>query len=135
MQPNEYKCAICGNVYTKAITDEEAMAETQSHWPGVAQEDCAVLCDDCYQKVQPDEHPQEYQESLLLNYRALLNDQVPLVNMTPADMIRKILAAYALPPEMLEVPINVNNTNIESEMRAYKTTLFGKRQHKPGQEV
>lgn len=131
LQPNEYRCAMCGHIYTKAITDEEAMAETQAHWPGVTQEDCAVLCDDCYQKVCPDSHPQEYQESLLLNYLTSLNNQVPLVNMTPADAIRKILAAYALPPEMLEVPINVNNTNIESEMRAYETMLFGRERGKP----
>lgn len=65
LQPNEYKCAMCGNVYTKGRTDEEAMKETQSYWPGVDQQDCAAVCDDCYQQIRPATHPEVYQETFI----------------------------------------------------------------------
>lgn len=56
---NEYRCDICGNVYEKAVTDDEAMAETKSYWPDASSEDCAVVCDDCWEKIKPEDHPQE----------------------------------------------------------------------------
>lgn len=61
---NEYRCAMCGNVYLKAVSDEEAMTETNTYWPDVEQGDCAVICDDCWEKIRPEDHPQEYNESL-----------------------------------------------------------------------
>lgn len=48
---NEYRCAQCGNVYEKGWTDEEAFAEKEKHFKGYTAEDCAVVCDDCYNKI------------------------------------------------------------------------------------
>lgn len=57
MNPNEYKCAMCRGVFEKEWTDEEAVAELQEDFGAVPIEDCAVICDDCYQKVRPDANP------------------------------------------------------------------------------
>ncbi len=54
MSNNSYTCALCKQTYTKAITDEEAMQETQQYWPETKQEECGVVCDDCWQKIRPD---------------------------------------------------------------------------------
>jgi hypothetical protein len=43
-----YKCAVCGETYEKGIPDEEARAEQHDLFPGVADEDCAIVCDDCF---------------------------------------------------------------------------------------
>ncbi len=53
LKPNEYQCALCKHIYTKAMSDKEAMAETRFYWPGVDQQDCGVVCDDCWQKIRP----------------------------------------------------------------------------------
>lgn len=94
-QPNEYRCAMCQQVYTKAITDEEAMAETQSHWPGVVEQDCAVVCDDCYQKISPEAHPQEYRDSLLESiertYRAARTDATTGEALPVDVVLRKLI--------------------------------------------
>lgn len=50
----EYYCALCGNIYTKEWSDEEAMEETHTYWPGVDMEQCGIMCDDCWQKIRPD---------------------------------------------------------------------------------
>ncbi len=62
---NEYRCAMCKNVYTKGWPEDEAQAESQQYWPNLQPNDREVVCDDCWQKIRPDEHPVEYQESLL----------------------------------------------------------------------
>ena len=51
LKPNEYRCAICGNVYEKGQSEEEAHAELESNFPDVSVEDCDVVCDDCYKKM------------------------------------------------------------------------------------
>lgn len=64
LAPNEYRCALCHQVYTKAWSDEEALAETAQYWPDVPQEELAVVCDECWQKIDPARHPVEYAASL-----------------------------------------------------------------------
>ena len=49
--PNEYRCAVCKGVFEKAWTDEEADAERISNFPDVPKEECATICDDCYQAM------------------------------------------------------------------------------------
>ena len=61
MKDNEFKCEMCGEVYEKAWTDEEAMKECEDDF-GVEMansEDNAIVCDDCYQKMLPSEHLQQ----------------------------------------------------------------------------
>lgn len=64
LKKNEYKCAHCGNVYEYGWSEEEAKAEAEStfgkpveEWVGGA----AVICDDCYQKMNPAENPDAVQ--------------------------------------------------------------------------
>jgi len=52
---SEFTCAMCRNTYVKGQTDEEAMEETNSHWPGTSIEECGVVCDDCWQWMKPDQ--------------------------------------------------------------------------------
>lgn len=52
MEPNEYKCAMCGGVFEKEWSDEEAKAEQEDNgWGDIADEDMEIVCDDCYKKV------------------------------------------------------------------------------------
>jgi hypothetical protein len=62
----EYRCAQCGGICAlvrdETWSDELAMAEKERDFPGVPMEECAVICDECYQDVRPDTHPKEYGE-------------------------------------------------------------------------
>jgi len=49
LTPNEFRCAQCGEVFEKGVTDEEASAERDENgWSGV---ECDLVCDDCYNAV------------------------------------------------------------------------------------
>ena len=49
---NTYKCEICEGVFEKGWSDEEASAELGKNFPGHAEEDCGLVCDDCYEKMR-----------------------------------------------------------------------------------
>ena len=51
MKENEYRCAMCGKVYKKRWTEEEAWAEHDRNFPGEPHETAAVVCDDCYKAM------------------------------------------------------------------------------------
>lgn len=51
MEPNEYQCASCGGVFEYGWTDDKAVMELANNFPGIEKDDCAVICDDCYQKT------------------------------------------------------------------------------------
>ena len=52
MNDNEYRCAICGEVFIKGLTDDETEQQLEeefgSSW---TPDDCELVCDDCYQKM------------------------------------------------------------------------------------
>lgn len=51
---SEYTCALCGLVFESAWTDEAAMSETREVFgTETRQEDCDVVCDDCFKKIDP----------------------------------------------------------------------------------
>lgn len=58
---NEYQCAACKGIFTKAWSDEEADAESKAIWGEIPPENQAVICDDCYQKMHPAEHLDIYE--------------------------------------------------------------------------
>lgn len=60
----EYRCALCRQVYQQTRSDEEALAETQQYWPGITKDQSVIVCDDCWEKIKPEDHPQQYEESL-----------------------------------------------------------------------
>lgn len=51
MKPNEYKCTCCKGIFTKGWSDEEAKAELADTFPGFEEEECDLVCDDCYKKM------------------------------------------------------------------------------------
>jgi hypothetical protein len=63
MKQNEYKCAICGNVYEKAYSDEEAMEECVELFGEMSGDDLLVVCDDCFEGIDPRDHKEELEKS------------------------------------------------------------------------
>lgn len=45
-----YKCGHCKEVFEKAWSDEEALAEMKQEWGNLAEDNRAVVCDDCFNK-------------------------------------------------------------------------------------
>lgn len=50
MKPNEYKCAICKEVFKKGLTDSEAIVQLADEFPSMPVYQCDLVCDDCYKK-------------------------------------------------------------------------------------
>lgn len=55
-----FTCKMCQTTYEKAWTDEEAYQETEMYF-GVRGDapNMAIICDDCFNKVHPAQHPEE----------------------------------------------------------------------------
>lgn len=54
MKKEKYTCAMCKGEFVKEVPDEEAMAEMRENFgKGFKQEDCDIVCDDCYNKMFP----------------------------------------------------------------------------------
>lgn len=49
---NTFECAICGGVFGKAWTDEEAQEEHNKSWPQFDLDECALICDVCFNKTR-----------------------------------------------------------------------------------
>ena len=48
MKNNEYQCALCGGVFEKGQSDEEAEAEGKENFPGTPEDEIELICDYCY---------------------------------------------------------------------------------------
>lgn len=49
---DEYRCAVCGGVFTKGWSDEEAKAEAATLFQQQPEtHDMAVVCDDCFKQM------------------------------------------------------------------------------------
>ena len=49
--PDQYQCGACGGIFEKGWSDSEAEAERLSLFGDtVPQNECAIVCDDCYQE-------------------------------------------------------------------------------------
>jgi hypothetical protein len=48
----QFTCEHCGGTFIKDWSEDEAVAEKDRDYPGVALKDCGVICDDCYQEFQ-----------------------------------------------------------------------------------
>lgn len=51
-----YQCAACGETFEKGWSDEEAAAELEANFSGVATDDCDLVCDGCYQRLMAAHH-------------------------------------------------------------------------------
>lgn len=51
LQEGEYRCAMCGEIFTFADDwdDEKAMDEAKQN--GFELDDCVIVCDDCYKRT------------------------------------------------------------------------------------
>jgi len=66
MKANEYKCAMCGNVYKKGWTYEEAKEEAKeifSKHPDDWKIEQEVIYDDCFNKINPAENKEEVEKA------------------------------------------------------------------------
>ena len=49
MKKNEYKCAMCGGIFLKGWSDEEAIEEAKGIGMSLEEmTDDALVCEDCY---------------------------------------------------------------------------------------
>ena len=51
MKYNEYKCAMCGNIYKKGWSEEDAIAEKNELFGNIPIEECDIICDDCFKQI------------------------------------------------------------------------------------
>lgn len=51
MKNNQYKCAVCKEVFDKGLTDAEAEKQLDKEFPGFITEECDLVCDDCFKKI------------------------------------------------------------------------------------
>lgn len=51
---DEFLCEACGEMCKRepGWDDDKALAELQQNYPGKKQEDCGIVCDDCYYKIR-----------------------------------------------------------------------------------
>jgi len=54
---DEYRCEMCKQVFKKGWTDEEAAAEAEKHFGKIPPSEAATVCDDCYEIIRPEKHP------------------------------------------------------------------------------
>ena len=48
---NEFTCEMCHGTFEKGWTDEEAEAELKQLFAPVPAEECGLICDDCFLKL------------------------------------------------------------------------------------
>lgn len=65
MKANEFQCAMCGNIYEKGISDEEAHKELEDIFgKEMATHDNTVyFCDDCFNLINPENHPDKVESA------------------------------------------------------------------------
>ena len=61
LNPNEYRCENCLEVYEKDWSDDEAQAEYEANFPNAAKQGVprAIVCDDCYKEMIAWKDPKE----------------------------------------------------------------------------
>lgn len=50
---NEYTCVVCKVTYVKGWLDKDAMSEMRENFGEYKQEDCDIVCNDCYEEMFP----------------------------------------------------------------------------------
>lgn len=59
-----YKCATCGEVFEKGVSDEEAETELITDFPGMDKSECAIVCDDCYNQMPLQDWKEDWSERM-----------------------------------------------------------------------
>ncbi len=60
-----FRCAMCGGEFEKGQSDEEAAAEFHGIFgKSLAVEDAAVVCDDCFKRIDPKDNPAAVEQAV-----------------------------------------------------------------------
>jgi DNA-directed RNA polymerase subunit RPC12/RpoP len=59
-----YICAMCGEENEKGWSDEEAVSEMERYFGQVPESARVIICDDCYQKIKPSDHPEQVKAAI-----------------------------------------------------------------------
>ncbi len=51
LRPDEFRCEMCGRIFPKGWSEEEAAAEMARNFNEEPKDDDAILCDDCYKRA------------------------------------------------------------------------------------
>lgn len=76
-----YTCSKCKGVFSKGWSDEEAKAEHQENFGREPDEDAAVVCDGCFQKMNPKDHPMERLMAILAHEERVNPAEQPPLNL------------------------------------------------------
>jgi hypothetical protein len=60
----EYTCAHCRRTFIGDWSEEEAKADLKEYFGDIPLSECVQVCDDCYQKMHPKDHPTKVLEAL-----------------------------------------------------------------------
>lgn len=52
-----FKCAMCRGTFEKGQSDEAALSELAKNFGGFKPDECDLVCNDCYAKIDPVSHP------------------------------------------------------------------------------
>jgi len=50
-----FVCYLCGGTFPKGTPGEEALAELKQYFGDVSPENCELVCDECWEKVKPND--------------------------------------------------------------------------------
>ncbi len=71
---NTFKCDMCGGVFEKGQSEEEALAEYKQHFGiDMRPEEVGLCCDDCWEKIHPDKYPREVERAVDETIKARLD--------------------------------------------------------------
>jgi len=51
-----FTCEMCNKTYEKGWSEEESTKEMRESWGDLPQEHRSVVCDDCFQKIDPEKN-------------------------------------------------------------------------------
>ena len=66
-----FVCDRCRGMFENG-NEEEALAEAAVYFPGLKPEEISVICDDCYNRVHTEKHPELVEEAIAAAMRARL---------------------------------------------------------------
>ena len=73
MGVNEYQCAVCKGIFQTTWSDKEVIAEMKSIFgQSVLKKECAIVCDDCFKKMNPADYPASVEEAVAEHLRVSL---------------------------------------------------------------
>jgi len=72
MMSKEFICAMCNGEFVGTSTEKDALKEMESYFGEVPEKYRVIICDECFNKIHPKDHPVEVAEAKkkLLEMRA-----------------------------------------------------------------